>query len=648
MIRIFPLLFLMLVLTVALPGAAHAASLEPQSYKRAFAALNAGHVDLAYGITAHGHDPVLNKVLRAYYMAAPGNNASFADMAAFIRNNPDWPNLRDIRAIAEQKIPSTASPAQIVSWFATNPPVMAAGFYRYIDALNESGMTQAATDRIRIHWIEGEFSNDELTAFYIRFGAILTQDDIKARLDRLLWANDATGARRMYPMIDGDFKNIAEARLAFANQRPNANNLMSCLPDNGQNDPGLIYEHLRWLRRNNHDDEATEILQHAPAELGKPEAWWDDRQIMVRRAMDRRDFDLAYHLAADHGQTGGISYAQAEFLAGWLALRFLNKPDEAKEHFTALYNHAVTPISRARGAYWLGRSEEILNDKQSAIQAYQIAASLSIAYYGQLALARLYSDPTITARPEPAVPASVRTHFFSRDVIRAIERLHDIGEHDRARAFFKAVVDRSSSHADFVLLSELAYQIRRPDLAIEAAKAANQKNFLVAAGGFPVLDQPLPKAPEPAFTLALIRQESMFNPGAASPAGAQGLMQLMPRTAKGIAEKIGIKYKDKKLCEPDYNMRLGTSFVQSQIDAFSGSYILALAGYNAGPSRVREWMEQIGDPRDPHIDPIDWIELIPVPETRNYVQRIIENLQIYRARLNGGQARLLILQDLRR
>jgi soluble lytic murein transglycosylase len=637
----------LLILALA-PAAAHAASLEPQNYKRAFAALDAGHPDIAYSVTVRAHDPVLNKVLRAYYMEAPGNEASFTEIAEFIRDNPDWPGLRDLRAMAEQKMPAEADARQVISWFAAWPPVTLIGFYHYIDAMNAAGLAPAAANRVRIRWIEGDFTNDELMAFYVRFGAILANDDHKARLDRLLWAGDATGVRRMYPLIDVDLKNLAEARLALAGQRPDVNTYLSCLPDNAQNDPGLIYERLRWLRRNNRDDEAVDILEHPPSDLDKPEAWWQERQIMARRAMDKHDYELAYELAANHGQSEGQAYAQAEFLAGWLALRFLNQPGEAKQHFEALYQRSVTPISRARGAYWLGRTYEALGDKQSAEQAYESAAALDVTFYGQLAATKLYADPTIAARPEPAIPAPVRSRFFSRDVVRAVERLHDIGEKDRARVFFKSIVDQSTERADFVLLSELAYQIRRPDLAIEAAKAANQKNILVAAGGFPVLDQPMPKAPEPAFTLALIRQESMFNPDAASPAGAHGLMQLMPHTAKAVAQKLGIRFKDARLCEPDYNLRLGTAFVQSQIESFNGSYVLALAGYNAGPARVREWMQQIGDPRDPQIDPIDWIELIPVPETRNYIQRIIENLQIYRARLNGGQAHLLILQDLRR
>lgn len=639
----------LLLLTFIQCAPAHAISMEPQTYRRAFAAMDAGHADLAYASVQHAHDAVLNKVFRAYYMAAPGNNASFAEMADFVTDNPDWPGLKDIRMIAEQKMPDQMAPMQVVDWFGVYPPVTLIGAYRYIDALNASGHGKEAQDFIRQRWINGDFRDDEFTAYYTRFGAYLSSDDHWARLDRLLWEGSSDGAHRMYGLVDSNAKILAEARMALAREKPHAFDIALQVPSERQSDPGLQFEKLRWLRRQGQDDMATEILEHAPSELGKPDAWWEERQIMVRRAMDRRDYELAYRLAGDHGAVNNKNLLQAEFLCGWLALRFLNRPDEARDHFEALYDHATTPISRARGAYWLGRSYETLNDGSAAQEIYQIASSLNITYYGQLAAARLSSDPVITAEPEPPIPSPVRAAFYARDIVRVIEHLHDLGgQSTRVRIFFKAATDAAVKRADFVLLTELAYRLSRPDLAIEAAKAADQKNMLVAAGGFPLLGGHIPSPPEPAFTHAVIRQESMFNPDASSPVGAKGLMQLMTPTAKSMAQHLGMKYRQQKLCEPEYNLKLGTAFIQNQINSFDGSYVLALAGYNAGPSRVREWMTQIGDPRDPHVDPVDWIEMVPSPETRNYIQRILENLQIYRARLNGGEAQLLILKDLRR
>ncbi|MDP9128230.1 MAG: lytic transglycosylase domain-containing protein [Pseudomonadota bacterium] len=648
MIRPGALLLVLLGLAAVASPRAEAANLDQQNYLKAFRALDAGHPDQAVVYSFHGRDPVLNKVLRSAYMAQPGNDITFEEMAEFVAANPDWPNLKSILAIAEQKIPARYGAAEVTSWFAAHPPVTLVGFYRFIEALQASGQSQHATRLIRTRWIEGDFSPDELTAFYARFAALLGPETIYARLDRLVWKNDINGARRLYPYVEGDARALAEARLSLANQTRNSELLVASLPASDRDNPGLLYERLRWLQRNNRDSEANEILLHAPAELGKAEAWWDQRQIMVRRAMEKRDFALAAQLATDHGQTDPKPLVQAEFLAGWLDLRFLNQPEEAREHFRVVCDNSTTPISRARGFYWMGRSYEALGSRSEAEQAYEEAATLNVTFYGQLAETRLYEHPIIKAAPEPAVPTATRSVFYARDVIRAIERLHALNENDRAHTFFRAAAEAATRRADFALLMELAYQIRRPDLAIEAAKAANQKNIVIAAGGFPLLDRSFPRPPEPAFTHALIRQESMFNPKAQSPVGAAGLMQLMPRTAKGVAQQQGLRFSASKLTDPDYNLRLGTAFVQKQIEMFNGSYILALAAYNAGPGRVHEWLNAIGDPRDKHVDPVDWIEQIPIPETRNYVQRIMESLQVYRARLTGGQAPLTLAADLRR
>jgi soluble lytic murein transglycosylase len=645
---LFPVrLLLTALLLLALPPATYAATLDLQNYRRAFGALDAGHPEEAYAF-AHGHDPVLNKVLLASYMASPGNDIGFSEMANFIAGNPDWPGLRAIAMIAEQKMPSNATQGEVIQWFTAHPPITLMGFYLYIDALNATGKTQNVSTMIRTRWVKGDFNGDELLAFQARFERFLDMGTQWNRMDRYLWKNDPANVRRLYVFADSNMRAVAEARLALANQNPGASDYLSRVSSEWQGEPGLLYERLRWNIRNNHDNEAVDILRHAPENLGNPEAWWDQRQVEIRRAMERGEFDLAYQLAANHGQLVSKTLIQGEFLAGWLALRFLNKPEDAEVRFQTLYDNASTPISRARGAYWLGRSYEALGVRTEAEQAYETAAALDITYYGQLAATRLYAAPLIQAKAEPTIPPKVRNAFYSRDIIRAVQRLAALGETDRARNFFKAATDAAQQRVDFVLLTELALQIEHPSLAIEAAKAANQKDMLIAANGFPLLNRPVPRPPEPAFTHALIRQESMFNPQASSSAGAHGLMQLMPGTAKDVARKINVKYNPRQLSDPDYNLRLGTAFAQSQIDAFGGSYILALAGYNAGPRRVREWVAAMGDPRSPTVDAIDWIEMIPIAETRNYVQRIIESLQVYRAKLNGGQAPLMILKDLKR
>jgi soluble lytic murein transglycosylase len=617
-------------------------------YRNAFAAINAGKPDLAETLAARGSDPVLNKVLRGSAMALADNNYSFEKINAFISNNPNWPTLKAIREMAEQKIPTTLSPAQVVDWFLQHPPITLDGLYRLVEAFDQLGLGEQVQKTVRAHWIEGNFRHEEQTAFYARFGSLLSSKDMDARVDRLIWENDRVQAQRMLPYLGQTAKIVAGARLAYATKQRNAASWLDRIPPEAQNDPGLMCQRLKGHVKNKDDDDANEILLNAPVELGNASAWWEQRNIMVRRAIEARDHDLAYRLASRHGQKDPQSLVPAEFLSGWLALRFLDKPDAALRHFQSLYDNASTPISRARGAYWVGRSFEALDNKREAEKAYENAASFSTTYYGQLAMTRLDAEPILVAKSDPPPPESARAAYFAQDGIRAIERLADIGESGRANVFFRAAAINASKREEFILLTEIAGRIHRPDLGIQAVKAANQKNILVLNGGFPLISMRIPTPPEPALTHALIRQESTFNPDAESSAGARGLMQLMPRTAREVCRKIGIRYREYDLGEPVYNLRIGTAFAAQQINRFDGSYILALAGYNAGPVRVHEWIEQFGDPRDKDVDPIDWVELIPIQETRNYIQRIIESLQVYRAKLAGGQARLLIINDLKR
>ncbi len=618
------------------------------TYASAFAAMDKGQAGAVQTVLARGSDPVLNKVLRAWLMAQPGNTYGFDDLASFVTENPDWPNLKGILMIAEQKLPLGAGNEQIVNWFNAYPPLTPVGFSRRMEALEAVGHGRIAENLIRNRWIERDFGAEEKSAFLTRYGSFLKLEDHYARLDRLLWKNDPSGAKSLYPYVDDSVRSLAEARLALAAQSGNAPALLAQVQTSWQRDAGLLYEQLRWHRKNGNTEAAIEILLNAPDSLAHAEDWWMERHIIIRRLMEQKDFRLAYRLAAKNGLSTGFEFVQAEFLAGWLALRFLQRADLAELHFTKLLNEASSPISRARGYYWLGRAHEAMGQHEKAVQAYQSAAALNTTFYGQLAIARLETAPTIRAVSEPPIPSHIRNKFFARDSVKATEKLYRMGQTERARQFFKAMTETAAQRVDFALLLELAYELQRPDWAINAAKAANQRNFIVTGAAYPVLSMKIPTPPDRALTHALIRQESLFKADAGSSAGARGLMQLMPGTAKDVAGKLGLPYSPDKLTNPDYNVKLGTYFIQKQIDNFDGSYILALAGYNAGPRRVREWIDLFGDPRTREVDPVDWLELIPIYETRNYVHRIMENLQFYKARLAGGEVPLTLLQDIKK
>lgn len=648
-LRLFPAIFCLFLCLTAQPAAARLSFQRATEglYGQAFDAMDSGRTDEVRNAAALGTDPVLNKVLTVYLMAQPGNDYSFDEMAAFITENPGWPGLKGVQMIAEQKIPAGADNEQIVNWFNAYPPVTSVGFYRHMDALQAVGSSRIAQNLIRNRWIDADFSKNDLEAFRSRYRSLLGPREHWARLDRLLWEENVSAARAMYPYVDAGRKALGEARLALAAGKGNAPALLKKVPASLQSDPGLLYERLRWRRLRNDTNGAVEILLGAPKTLVKPEEWWKEQHVVARRLMEKKNFQLAYKIVSRHDLQPGFSCAQAEFLAGWLAFRPLNNPAQAEKHFKRLIEITNAPISQARGHYWLGRVYEAMGRKNEAEQSYETAATYNTTFYGQLAATRLYAEPTITAAAEPSIPSSVRDAFFERDQIRAVEKLYQIGQTARAETYFRAASNAAAQRVEFALLLDLAYKLDRPDLAIVAAKAANQKNFILRGAAYPLLAADIPTPPDVALTHALIRQESEFRPDAGSAAGARGLMQLMPATAKLVAKKIGVSYAPHRLGDPDYNLQLGTAFIQDQIDNFGGSLIMALAGYNAGPRRVSEWVQTFGDPRNGEIDPVDWIELIPIYETRNYVQRIVENLQFYRARLQGGTAPLLILQDLK-
>jgi soluble lytic murein transglycosylase len=381
--------------------------------------------------------------------------------------------------------------------------------------------------------------------------------------------------------------------------------------------------------------------------------WWTERNILIRRSMEKHNFPLAYQLAKAHGQSEGQPLAEAEFLAGFLALRFLHQPSEAFEHFHRMYRVSQTPMSRSRGAYWCGRAAEALGDRKQAHEWYGAAIKFPTMYYGQVASVALGGDRPLALPPEPVPSAAEVAEFNRRELVRVVRVLHEIDPRDgadRVGLFLRRLGKDASVGTDYTLLARLADEMRRPDLAIFMAKQAFNTGVVLAVSGYPTVPLRQTSGVESGLLLSLIRQESTFNPNTVSSAGARGLMQLMPATAQLVANKLGVHHNDGRLtAEPDYNILLGGSYIGQMIDNYSGSYIMAIAAYNAGAGRVRDWVAKFGDPRGAGgVDPVDWVELIPIAETRNYVQRVLEALQVYRVRLGQGGGERALGHDLHR
>jgi soluble lytic murein transglycosylase len=401
-----------------------------------------------------------------------------------------------------------------------------------------------------------------------------------------------------------------------------------------------MYERLRWRRRKGRDDDAREILFAAPEELGVAKLWWRERVLQVRKSLNQGSVTDAYRLASQHGQIESSSFAEAEWLAGWIALRFLGENERAFGHFSRLHDAVFMPISRARAAYWAGRAADAMEDREGAALWYAQAGRYPGAYYGQLALARAGGGAALPFAGAPGGGgAAPRAAIAGHELFAVIRLLNFLGEDRLAGAFTSRLVEISKGPADHAVIAHFAHALGRHDLAIRAAKQATRDGYVSEANIFPLVDIPFAYADsvlEHALVLALTRQESLFDRRAKSPAGARGLMQLMPATARAVAKRLRLPYAKSNLTHGAYNVKLGSAYLADLIEKYDGSYVLALAAYNAGPSNVRRWLRNNGDPRrDPGVDLVDWIELITIPETRNYVQRVLEGVQVYRWQLGA-------------
>jgi soluble lytic murein transglycosylase len=650
--RIFRLLVLAAAVAVSLTGGLRADPLssgDRQIYRSAFAAAKAGDYVSAQRQAAPAKDPLLAKVLLWQALKGGRTGASFGEITAFINQNPDWPAQSALRQRAEEAI-SGVPDSVLRDWFKAHRPVTPYGKLRQAEMMIASGQQAAATAQIRDVWINSELSAFDEKSILQRFpGVIRTEDHIK-RLDRLVWDGLSEAAHRMMPRVPQEYRLLADARLKLAAFQPGVEGAIAKVPAHLQHDPGLQYERLRWRRRKEMYPAALEILMHPPRELVRPAAWWTERQILARRALNEGKPKLAYELVAKHELTNGAAYAEAEFLAGWIAFRFLKDAPRGYEHFVRLHKNTKLPISVARGAYWAGRAAEAQNFKEIASDWFAVAAANPTTYYGQLAAAKLGGgQAALRIPPEPKPTAEERAQFHRRDLVRVVEELAEIGEYDRIPAFMQKLSELAKTPTDHVQVAILGDSTGRSDLAVAAAKRAGYAGVNLINHGYPMIELPPGGDVERPLVLAMARQESAFEREAVSRTGARGLMQLMPSTASHIAKTMQLPFSaDRLLTDSRYNLTLGRAYLDELLSRFAGSYVLSIASYNAGPGRVGEWIETFGDPRTKSVDVIDWIESIPFAETRNYVQRVLENLQIYRVRLGDHALAFSLSSDLRR
>jgi soluble lytic murein transglycosylase len=603
--------------------------------RQALAAAGAGRWGEAETYAAVA-DPLAAKIalwIRLSNRAAP---ASANELVAFIAENPDWPMPDAMHRRAEVALAIESDDALALRHFGRNPARSLQGALRHADALDRAGNTAEATAVLRRAWAEAPGDTLGEDAILLRHATRLTEQDQWRRFDRLAFARDQAGASRAAARLSGNRAAAAATRLALSRDD---DTVLGARPS----DIGWAYEQARLLRRRDRDAEAAAAWVAAePLQAGlegeAARAVWAERQVLARKLMRLGQDREAYRVAAAHGQaTPGEPRQEGEFLAGFIALRRLNDPATAQRHFAAVGEGSRSVITRARAAYWQGRAATARGDAAGARTAYAAAAEFPVAYYGQLGALALGDAPAaLSARvargAAPPVTAARATDFAGRELSRAVLTMADLGDTRRARIFLLRLEDLAADGTDRMLAARLANHIGRQDHAVWVARRAGADGDMLLPEGWPRPYSPPVASPEPSLIFAITRQESNFDTEAVSGANARGLMQLLPSTAALVARRIGVPYQVGQLTgDPQANMRLGAGYLDQMLERYAGAMPLAAAAYNAGPGRVDQWLGTYGDPRGGDVDMIDWIEQIPFTETRNYVQRVVENVVVYRA-----------------
>jgi len=599
------------------------------------------------------NDPITKDVV-LWIESMKNPHVAFDDISHVVHNMTDWPKMTAIQAKAEGMMfdqPKSAS--KTVEWFRTLTPVSGEGRATFAKAHYALGNETEGDYWLKLAWRESRLTRDRQRTLFGRYKKKLTSDDHYARADHLIWEGRRhfSKAEALLPHLNKSQRAVINARLKVAGNRSGMNGAIESVPAEFANDTGLLYERGKWRRKRKSKDYALPMylqMDAAPVSPRGKDRVWREKKIMIYWLLEKKSYQKAYNLTLGHGMTRGAGFAEAEFLAGWLALTHLGQPEKAATHFQTLRQGVSTPVSLSRAHYWYARALERQNDPVATIH-YSEAANYPNTYYGQLAAEKIHSNSSqIILPPEPQTDY-LRAQFESDRRVRAMRILAELGEERYFTLFAFHLDDILADEAQLSLLAQLAkeYGYMRPSL--RAAKQASRFQSMLTDSGYPRIDaiEGLSKKFDIPFVYAIARQESEFDYKAVSSARAYGMMQMINGTAKVTARRHRIPYSRSRMTtDQEYSAELGALHLNDLLEQFDGSYILAAAAYNAGGHRSRAWVKTYGDPRKGEIDPVDWVESIPFSETRNYVQRVMENMQVYRARLNGNLADNKIYEDI--
>ena len=595
-------------------------------------------------------DPVARKLAEWIILRSEDNGATVERYRAFLAANPSWPSQTFLRRRLEAAMWDDRRDESVAwSWFENESPISAKGRFTLARAMLARGDRANAERLVRDAWRADPMSEDTENNALDQFGALLTPGDQKARMDNLLYGSENEAALRAAKRLGAGYVALAKARIAAVKKAPNARALLDAVPRELHGDPGFVFSKIQLLRREEKFAEAAQLMLSAPKDPGRLhnlDEWWIERRLLARKMIDTEEFRSAYLIARDAALPSRDIYkTEQEFTAGWIALRFLNDPTTAAQHFARIGVGSVNPTALARAGYWQGRAAEAMGRQQEARNAYARAAEQSTSYYGQLARAKL-GLPQIELNSPPRGRGAERL-----EIVRAAQLLYELDEREMAIPLLADMGENGDPDA-LAGLGELTQRYSDARGMLLLGKAALNRGLPFDFYAYPVngIPQFTPIGPEVERSIlyAIARQESAFNPRVVSPAQAYGLMQVTPDAARYVCKRHGATYDLSRLKNDSvYNAMLGSAELGGLLEDYRGSYIMTFAAYNAGRGSVRKWIDRYGDPRDPKVDAVDWVELIPFSETRNYVQRIMENLQVYRARFGGG-TRLQIEADLRR
>ena len=628
---------------------AQAASQNGVSLVIALTSAAKGDWDAAKAVASQISDPVAVDIIE--WRRLRDGVRAFADYQGFLAKNPEWPGLAVLRKRGEAAIPKGHNSAEVFAYFKGNPPQSGTGSLRLAEAFMKDGkITEARREVVRA-WTTFSLTKDEQSRLLKKFKTTLAPHHI-ARLDMLLWRGRSDEAQAMFANVSDDYVILAKARIGLRKLEKNPDGLVRAVPKSVQNDPGLAYERFVWRARKNLDDSARDLLiaqSVSKKALGQPEDWARRRRDIARQEMRNGNNKRAYQIASQHFLTEGSDYADLEWLAGYIALRKLKKPELAITHFNRFRAAVATPISYGRAGYWLGRAYDAAGDKANAQKAYLFGAEHQTSFYGQLAAEKAGVGPDESLAGLSDEPDWHLAPFLTSSVIRAALLFHEAGLSYETERF----VRHHAESLDLVgnqQLAAMVLDLDRPSIAVRLSKQAAGMGFVMPKSYFPLTDlAKLKTRLKPEVAMSIARRESELDPTVISHAGARGLMQVMPNTARKVAKEIGQPYSLSKLSNDwEYNATVGSAYLADQLEAFNGSFVLAFAAYNSGPGRAKRWSEVYGDPTSSKADQVDWIEHIPFNETRNYVMRVMESLHIYRARIAGKTPPLQLSKDLRK